>query len=124
MDRLRVAAAMPAELAERLSDVGREWTMAERQEIERETEKRIAARLSDPQFWADGLDGIEETKRTARLLAQITNERLGRAMAGQQSAAIEILTAIWVFGRDTIADLRDGITEEVEAEMANGGIES
>jgi len=125
MDRLRVAAAMPAELAERLSDVGREWTMAEAQEIDAETEKRIAARMADPQFWADGLDGISETQRVARLLAGVTGATLDRACNDPAGPAMyEILMALSKFQKDTRAALQDEIGEEVEAEMANGGIES
>lgn len=139
MDRAFMPAAMPAELAERLSDVGREWTMAEAQEIERATEKRIDARLADPQFWADGLDGISETQRVARLLAGVTGATLDRACNDPAGPAMnEILMALAKFQKDTRASLRDSISEEVEAEMvlevfgpdpddyepANGGIES
>ena len=125
MDRLMMPGAMPAELAERLSDVGREWTMAEAQEIERETEKRIAARLADPQFWADGLDGISETQRVARLLAGVTGATLDRACNDPAGPAMnEILMALAKFQSDTRNDLRDGITDEVEGEHDNGGIES
>lgn len=125
MDRAFMPAAMPAELAERMSDVGREWTMAERQEIERETEKRIAVRMANPQHWVDTLDGISETQRVARLLAGVTGEILDRACNDPAGPAMnEILMALAKFQKDTRAALQDEIGEEVEAEMANGGIES
>lgn len=125
MDRLQLSGAMPAELAERLSDVGRESTMAEAQEIEQTTEKRIDARLADPRFWADGLDGISETQRVARLLAGVTGATLDRACNDPAGPAMnEILMALAKFQKDTRAALQDEIGEEVEAEMANGGIES
>ncbi len=125
MDRAMMPGAMPAELAERLSDVGREWTVAEAREIEREVEKRIDARLSDQKFWSDSLDGIATTQQVSRLLAEITGARLDRACEDPTGAAMnEILMALARFQKDTRKSLRDEIEDEVEGEMANGGIES
>ena len=125
MDRLHMPGAMPAELAERLSDRGSEYTVAERREIDAEVEKRIVAKLEAPAFWTESLEGISETDRVARLLAFITGSRLDRAYEDPLGAAAEeIATALARFQRDTRSALRDGITDEVEGEYDNGGIES
>ena len=125
MDRLKKHGAMPAELAERLSDRVTEYTVAERQEIDAEVEKRIVARLESPEAWREALDGISETERVSRLLASITGSKLDRACIDPAGPAMnEILMALAKFQSDTRNDLRDGITDEVEGEHDNGGIES
>ena len=125
MDRLKMPGAMPAELAERLSDRVTEYTVAERQEIDAEVEKRIVARLESPEAWREALDGISETERVSRLLASITGSKLDRACIDPAGPAMnEILMALAKFQSDTRNDLRDGITDEVEGEHDNGGIES
>lgn len=123
--RLQMPGAMPAELAERLSDCGGEYTAAERKQIEDETERRVTAKLEAPAFWTESLDGISETERVSRLLAEITGSRLDRACLDPAGPAMnEILMALAKFQSDTRASLRDGIEEEVEGEHDNGGIES
>ncbi len=125
MDRLKMPGAMPAELAERLSDRVTEYTVAERQEIDAEVEKRIVARLESPEAWREALDGISETERVSRLLAEITGSKLDRACLDPTGPAMnEILMALAKFQSDTRAAMRDGITDEVEGEHDNGGIES
>lgn len=125
MDRLHMPGAMPAELAERLSDVGSEYTAAERREIEAEVERRLTAKLEDPKHWSAMLEGIEETRRVSRLLSEVVGGRLDRACLDPTGAAMnEILMALARFQKDERAAMRDGITDEVEGEYDNGGIES
>lgn len=123
--RLQMPGAMPAELAERLSDCVPEYTAAERKQIEDETERRVTAKLEDAAYWSDSLDGIATTEQVSRLLAEITGARLDRACNDPAGAAMnEILMALAKFQKDTRKALRDEIEDEVEGEMANGGIES
>lgn len=108
MDRLRISGNVPAELAERISDVGAELTLADEVAIQAESERLVR----DSDWWGRQLEGINALTNELPAVVARCMANLDSACAGSEIARDAITTALHNLQKLARKDAHDDATEK------------
>jgi hypothetical protein len=112
MDRLTMPSAMPADLAEVLSDVGDYLTPQQESEIEHHAEACLAERIESAEWMVPVLD---EELRTGHDLHAALME-LDKAVDGDEIATRAVLAALCRIQKQAKAQARDHWMDDLRCE--------
>ena len=120
MSRRTISGNVPADIAERISDIDDDYTPEEENEIERRTDEIIAKRILWPEYWGSILEGInhltdELPRQIARCMANID-----LACKADEIAIRAITTALSILQAHAKITLRPEAREQAEREYAEG----